>query len=239
MNNSSKSYAPEAMSGDAIIISAACKDARLMRALKLELERIGVHLCEYRAAELPLLLLVDADDYPALAGELRGAVRVIAWTRSRDLDGIDADGAEAVLHRPFLMDDLLLCVLSVLRREGMLERLVADRYESLNLGVLPAVGDGISHVHSAARAILLSESRRCVTVGTQSVALSPKEWIILKALHSKRGTAISRAELAELIGADGKANSVDVHVCHLRDKIESRTGERVFIAVRGVGYKMK
>lgn len=240
MNNTNEAYSSNAQSGEKILIAAACKDTRFLCALKSEFQRIGVDLCEYNGADAPAVLLVDADDYPSLAEGLGGCVAAVAWTRSRDLDAINSRGEyAAVFHRPFLMDELLLRVLSILRDQGILERLVSDRYGSLSSGALPAVGDAFAPANAAVRSIAVSESRHSVTVGGESVGLSPKEWSVFKYLFDRRGTAVSREALAEHIGADGGANTVDVHVCHLREKIENRVGAKVFYTVRGVGYKMK
>jgi DNA-binding response OmpR family regulator len=109
----------------------------------------------------------------------------------------------------------------------------------LESGIFPAVGDTLVLGSDWARSISVFESGHCVVVGGENVKLSPKEWSIFKYIYDRKGKVVSREELAALIGADGGANTVDVHVCHLRDKIESRAGAKIFYTVRGVGYKIK
>lgn len=226
---------------DTIQVSAACKDVRFLGAIRSELGRIGIELDEYNGADVPAILLIDIDDHSSLARELgESPTALVGWTKSKDLDTVNADGRyAAVLHRPFLMDDFLLRIVSLLYERGIIKQLLSDRYAQLESGILPAVGDAFMLGGDPLRSISVSASAHSVSVGGENVKLSPKEWSIFKYIYDRKGKVVSREELAGLIGADGGANTVDVHVCHLREKIESRTGIKIFHTVRGVGYKMK
>ncbi|MBQ9162770.1 MAG: winged helix-turn-helix transcriptional regulator [Clostridia bacterium] len=222
-------------------VSVACKDARLLRMLVLEFERLGVQLSEYvGGGEAPSLLLVDMDDYPSLSSEVADDCVLIGWTR-HNADEAKRNGEyAAILHRPFLTDELLLCAAELMRELGMLDRLLLERYERIRMGVLPAWGED---VYPRARAypadVVLSDEPLCVAVGSEKIKLSPREWSIFKRLYDSRGCVVERGELARLIDAAEGTNTVEVHVCHLREKIEKPLGTRIFYTVRGVGYRME
>jgi DNA-binding response OmpR family regulator len=75
----------------------------------------------------------------------------------------------------------------------------------------------------------------------QRVDLTPTEFQILKLLCQHPGRVFSRDELVDrVIGADfyGDVRTIDVHIRHLRAKIESNPSDPKLIeTVRGVGYK--
>ena len=81
--------------------------------------------------------------------------------------------------------------------------------------------------------------RHEVTVNGAFVQLRTKEFGLLATLLENRGIVMERDRLLELVwGYDyfGETRTVDVHVMHLRDKIE---GSGVAIeTVRGLGYKL-
>ena len=199
----------------------ACKDVRFWRMLALEFERIGVELSEYSDGTPPAVLLVDIDDYPSLTPEMRAAGTVIGWTRAQPMNITD-DVFSAVLRRPFLTEELLSLVCEL---TGAPERPCPDPYRRVG-------------VPARRYAIAPTDREGVVSVGAESVRLSPKEWLIFKRLYDAAGQTVERGELARLIGADSGANTTEVHVCHLREKIEKPLGIKVFHTVRGVGYRM-
>ena len=80
-----------------------------------------------------------------------------------------------------------------------------------------------------------------VSVGSNTISLTLKEFELLKFLAMHRGKVYTREFLLNQIwGYDyyGGMRTVDVHVRRLRSKLE--LGEEVYIeTVRGVGYKFK
>jgi DNA-binding response OmpR family regulator len=88
-------------------------------------------------------------------------------------------------------------------------------------------------------ALRVDLERREVTVGARQVPLRTKEFGLLSTLLENRGIVMQRDRLLELVwGYDyfGETRTVDVHVMHLRDKLE---GSGVAIeTVRGIGYKL-
>lgn len=63
--------------------------------------------------------------------------------------------------------------------------------------------------------------------------LTEEETRLLTLLYDNRGKPVSRQELQQTAGT---SNAVDVHICHLRRKLEEVGIHRLLISVRGVGY---
>ena len=74
------------------------------------------------------------------------------------------------------------------------------------------------------------------------VELTPKEFELLKVLILHKGRVISRDQLLNTVWNYefvGDTRIVDVHVSHLRDKIEADPKNSQYIkTVRGIGYKI-
>ncbi len=83
--------------------------------------------------------------------------------------------------------------------------------------------------------IVLDPASHHVTFHGEKVELSQKEFEILSFLMSNIGRVISRARLEESLyswNSDVESNTVEVHIHHLRKKLDTR----VIRTVRGVGY---
>jgi DNA-binding response OmpR family regulator len=87
--------------------------------------------------------------------------------------------------------------------------------------------------------VRLDLERHEVTVAGRMVALRSKEFGLLATLLEHAGLVLERERLLERVwGYDyfGETRTVDVHVMHLRDKLD---GSGVAIeTVRGIGYKL-
>ena len=85
-------------------------------------------------------------------------------------------------------------------------------------------------------------SRR-VLVRATDVALSPKEFDLLKILMSHPGRVLGRDFLLNHVwGEDffGDTRTLDVHVRWLREKVEEHPGQPTHIqTVHGVGYRFE
>ena len=83
--------------------------------------------------------------------------------------------------------------------------------------------------------------RRTVEVRGQEVQLTFVEFELLRVLASAPGRVFSRRQLLEKLrgGADYREpRTIDVHVRHLREKIEADPHEpELILTVRGVGYR--
>jgi DNA-binding response OmpR family regulator len=83
--------------------------------------------------------------------------------------------------------------------------------------------------------------RRRVQRAGRKVNLTPTEFEILRHLASRPGRVYTRSELLELLrdyeALDQDEKTINVHISHLREKIEDDPSAPVFVlTVRGVGY---
>ena len=144
---------------------------------------------------------------------------VMATAKGAEYDrirGLDL-GADYYLVKPFGVMELVSCVKAVLRRCG------AKTTDQLR-------ADGL----------VLDETEHTVTVDGERVALTYKEFEMLRLFLSHPGTAFSRDQLmADVWGTDycGETRTVDMHIRTLRQKL-GPYGERIE-TVRGVGYRME
>ena len=92
-------------------------------------------------------------------------------------------------------------------------------------------------VHSAAL------TQETVTVAGDPVALTPKEYDILRFLMRNAGTVFSPNEIYRRVWEDvplNAAGAIAVHIRHLREKLEINPSEPRYIkVVWGKGYKME
>ena len=86
-------------------------------------------------------------------------------------------------------------------------------------------------------------ARRDVQVGDRAVQLTYVEFELLRTLAASPGRVFSREMLLQALwgGADYREpRTIDVHVRHLREKLEHDPSEPEFIlTVRGVGYRFR
>ena len=110
---------------------------------------------------------------------------------------------------------------------------------------MPPVGDSTqasaapSPAALAVGSVALDPDRREVTVGGSPIALTAREFDVLALLMAHAETVLTRERIAhEALGYEyvGDTNNVDVHIAHLRAKIEDAGGARIIQTVRGVGY---
>lgn len=81
------------------------------------------------------------------------------------------------------------------------------------------------------------------TIKGESLTFTPKEFELLLYLAQNLGRVLSRDQLLSAVwnyDFAGDTRIVDVHVSHLREKIEPDTKKPVYIkTIRGLGYKME
>ena len=165
--------------------------------------------------------------------------------------GLDA-GADDYLTKPFAIEELFARIRVALKRSEAVR--AASGVGGVGAGegatgagavAMPPVSDSTqasvapSPAALAVGSVALDPDRREVTVGGSPIALTAREFDVLALLMTHAGTVLTRERIAhEALGYDyvGDTNNVDVHIAHLRAKIEDAGGARIIQTVRGVGY---
>ena len=83
---------------------------------------------------------------------------------------------------------------------------------------------------------------KSVTLKGKEITLRRKEFDILEYLLINKGRVVSKEELLEHIWTAGLyslSNTVEVHIKHLRDKIEGSDGLKIITTVKGFGYRIQ
>lgn len=154
------------------------------------------------------------------------AVPILMLTALQDVTdkiaGLET-GADDYMTKPFSPQELISRISAILRR----------------VQSLPAPGEG--QVFAVGRLEVQADQRQVLLDG-KPVELTPKEFELLVFLCRHRGKVLSRQQLLHGVWDYhflGDTRIVDVHISHLRDKIErnARMPEYI-VTVRNVGYKL-
>lgn len=166
--------------------------------------------------------------------------------------GLDA-GADDYLTKPFAIEELFARIRVALKRAEAVR--AASRVGGVGAGAAGGAGAGAAAMPPAGDSaqtaavpspaaltvgsVALDPDRREVTVGGSAIVLTAREFDVLALLMAHAGTVLTRERIAhEALGYEyvGDTNNVDVHIAHLRAKIEDAGGARIIQTVRGVGY---
>lgn len=166
--------------------------------------------------------------------------------------GLDA-GADDYLTKPFAIEELFARIRVALKRSEAVR--TASGVGGAGAGMargagagavaMPPVSDSTqasvapSPAALAVGSVALDPDRREVTVGGSPIALTAREFDVLALLMAHAETVLTRERIAhEALGYEyvGDTNNVDVHIAHLRAKIEDAGSARIIQTVRGVGY---
>jgi len=126
-------------------------------------------------------------------------------------------GADDYITKPFNSDVLKARIAALLRRgqELCAEKVIDIRDLSVNV------------------------TRRQVWRSGVSIPLRRKEFDILEYLITNHGRALTRSMILDHVwesGTEGWNNTVDVHIKHLRDKVDRPFGEPLIKTAYGIGY---
>jgi DNA-binding response OmpR family regulator len=143
--------------------------------------------------------------------------------RETMLQGFES-GADDYVTKPFDLDLLLARIAARLRR---------------------APGAAVAAETAAAPVLVedlvLDSDAHQVGTGERKVALNPKEYDLLALLLSQPGHLFPREEIVQKVWHqryNPASRTLDVHVRHVRSKLEQIEASVTVIAVRGVGYRL-
>ena len=133
-------------------------------------------------------------------------------------------GADDYITKPFSMREFRSRVKAALRRSRM---------------AAGTQGDGAIECGE----LTIDFDRRLVTLGEEEVRVTYVEFEILGALARSPGRVLTRETLLEHVWGDSDyrdPRTVDVHIRHLREKLEKDPKEPEYLfTVRGVGYRFR
>lgn len=190
--------------------------------------RTGLSMAKEHKPDLIVLdlMLPEMDGFDVVR-ELRkeSNIPVLMLTaRSEEFDRVLALelGADDYLIKPFSTRELVARVKAILRRaHGEMKEAARNMIKAG-----PITIDGEKHQ---------------VFVYEKEIQLTTKEYDLLKLLVTNQGRVFSREKLLEQLwdyDYFGDTRTIDVHIRHLREKIEEDSANPEYLkTVRGVGYK--
>jgi DNA-binding response OmpR family regulator len=135
-------------------------------------------------------------------------------------------GADDYITKPFSIREFRSRVRALLRRAAVTPAADPDSSETIT-------ADGL----------VVDLGRRTVEVEGEQVQLTYVEFEILRMMMARPGRVFSRHMLLEQLWGDASyrdPRTIDVHIRHLREKIEDDSRDPKFIqTVRGVGYRFR
>lgn len=182
----------------------------------------GIEVCKRireSGSNLPIIMLTAKDD-----------------VRDKVL-GLDT-GADDYMTKPFAIEELLARIRAALSRRNRMEETTQQKFLKQEKGA-EEKGDGTLLKEGKLTVNLASYT---VTYDGEEIALTKKEFELLRYLLQYRGEAITRDRLLSEVWEYeymGDTNVVDVYIRYLRQKLDDRFNIKLITTVRGVGYMIK
>jgi heavy metal response regulator len=129
-------------------------------------------------------------------------------------------GADDYLTKPFSFNELLARIQAIIRRDKAMTH--PSRLQMANL-------------------ILELDGHRVFREKTR-IELTPKEYVLLEFFMRHPGQIVTRTMISEKVWDyhfDTSTNIIDVHVSHLRNKIDKDFEPKLLHTVKGVGYVLE
>lgn len=132
-------------------------------------------------------------------------------------------GADDYLTKPFSPKEVIARIKAILRRSNMTP---TSQFSTIRIGEL-----------------VIYPERYEAEMNSKVITFTRKEFELLYFLATNKGKVISRDQLLSGVwdyDFVGDTRIVDVHISHLREKIEPNSKKPVYIkTVRGLGYKLE
>ena len=187
----------------------------------------GLHLALSQSYDMIILdiMLPEIDGWEVLESIRKEQVKtpvIILTAKDAKEDivkGLEL-GADDYLVKPFSFVELLARIKAILRRGR----------PDTDLSIM-TVGD-----------LTLDLISRTVRRNEKNIELSGKEFMLLEYLMRNKGQILTRTMILESVWGynfDTESNIIDVHINHLRKKIDSDCHPKLIHTIKGVGYVLK
>ena len=186
----------------------------------------GLHLAtqeNYDLIILDIMLPLLSGDKILLHLRERGNITPVIFLTAKDSEGSIVNGlnlgADDYIVKPFSFYELLARIRALLRRG---KEVVSPTLQYADLS--------------------LNQISREVRRGDALIDLTPKEYALLEYFMKNPDQVLTRTMLSEHIwnyNFDTMTNVIDVHINHLRSKIDNDFSPKLIHTVKGVGYVFK
>lgn len=181
------------------------------------------HVGQYDVIVLDVMLPGKSGFHVASSLRSEGNTTPILMLTARDTPsdiahGLDV-GADDYLTKPFDFVELLARLRALGRRK-------------------PSIVDGVLRFQD----VELDRLQHSVKRSGSTIQLTPTEFKLLEALMRRPGEVVRRSELMDLVWGmsfDPGTGLLDVHMTHLRAKLEAGGRPRIIATVRGVGFSLE